>query len=92
MKENTRAKPGRNIAGLWRNRNTAAENAPMVVHAMTTAGSRYLGLAANHSREATPNGSGGSRRGSDRSLDVTFGEIVFNEGGQTCTRDFPGSD
>jgi Zinc carboxypeptidase len=35
------------IAGLWRDRNPAAANAPMVVHGTTTADSRYLGLATN---------------------------------------------
>jgi hypothetical protein len=35
------------VAGLWRGRNAAAANAPMVVHGETTADSRYLGLAAN---------------------------------------------
>ncbi len=35
------------IAGLWRDRNTAAENAPMIVHGTTTVDSRYLGLATN---------------------------------------------
>lgn len=35
------------IAGLWRNRDTAAENAPVVVHGETTADSRYLGFATN---------------------------------------------
>jgi hypothetical protein len=35
------------IAGLWRDRNTAAENAPIIVHGTTTADSRYLGLATN---------------------------------------------
>jgi hypothetical protein len=33
------------IAGLWRDRNPAAADAPVVVHGTTTADSRYLGLA-----------------------------------------------
>jgi hypothetical protein len=35
------------IAGLWRDRNTAAANAPMIVHGTTEVGSRYMGLATN---------------------------------------------
>ena len=35
------------IAGLWRDRNAAAANAPMIVHGTTLADSRYLGLATN---------------------------------------------
>jgi hypothetical protein len=35
------------VAGLWRDRNPAAANAPIVVHGTTTADSRYLGLATN---------------------------------------------
>jgi hypothetical protein len=35
------------IAGLWRDRNTAAANAPMIVHGATEVGSRYMGLATN---------------------------------------------
>jgi hypothetical protein len=35
------------VAGLWRDRNAAAANAPMIVHGTTTADSRYLGLATN---------------------------------------------
>ncbi len=35
------------VAGLWRNRNPAVAGAPMAVHGVTTADSRYAGLAAN---------------------------------------------
>jgi Zinc carboxypeptidase len=35
------------MAGLWRGRNTAAENAPVIVHGTTSVDSRYLGLATN---------------------------------------------
>src|ERR671919_204232 len=35
------------VAGLWRDRNPDAANAPMVVHGTTSVGSRYLGLATN---------------------------------------------
>jgi hypothetical protein len=35
------------VAGLWRDRNPAAANAPIVVHGTTTADSRYMGLATN---------------------------------------------
>jgi hypothetical protein len=35
------------IAGLWRDRNPAAANAPMIVHGTTQVDSRYLGLATN---------------------------------------------
>jgi Zinc carboxypeptidase len=35
------------VAGLWRDRNPAAANAPIIVHGTTTADSRYLGLATN---------------------------------------------
>jgi zinc carboxypeptidase len=35
------------IAGLWRNRSAATNNAPVVVHGQTTAGSRYMGLSTN---------------------------------------------
>src|ERR671919_2582422 len=35
------------VAGLWRDRNPDAANAPMVVHGTTSLGSRYLGLATN---------------------------------------------
>jgi Zinc carboxypeptidase len=35
------------IAGLWRDRNPAAADAPMVVHGTTNADSRYLGLATH---------------------------------------------
>jgi hypothetical protein len=35
------------IAGLWRDRNPAAANAPMIVHGSTTVDSRYLGLATH---------------------------------------------
>ena len=35
------------LAGLWRERDAAVANAPMIVHGITTASSRYLGLATN---------------------------------------------
>jgi hypothetical protein len=35
------------VAGLWRDRNTAAAGAPMVVHGTTEVGSRYVGLATD---------------------------------------------
>ena len=35
------------VAGLWRDRNAAAANAPVIVHGTTEVGSRYLGLATN---------------------------------------------
>jgi hypothetical protein len=35
------------IAGLWRDRNAAAANAPVIVHGTTTVDSRYLGFATN---------------------------------------------
>jgi zinc carboxypeptidase len=35
------------VAGLWRDRQTAAANAPVVVHGPTTAGSRYVAYATN---------------------------------------------
>jgi len=35
------------LAGLWRGRDAAVADAPMIVHGQTTAGSRYLGLATN---------------------------------------------
>jgi hypothetical protein len=35
------------LAGLWRDRNAAAANAPMIVHGTTEVGSRYMGLATN---------------------------------------------
>jgi hypothetical protein len=35
------------IAGLWRGRNPAAANAPMVVHGTTEVDSRYMGLATH---------------------------------------------
>jgi hypothetical protein len=35
------------LAGLWRERDAAVANAPMIVHGTTTLSSRYLGLAAN---------------------------------------------
>jgi hypothetical protein len=35
------------LAGLWRDRNAAAANAPMIVHGTTEMGSRYLALATN---------------------------------------------
>jgi hypothetical protein len=35
------------IAGLWRDRNSAAADAPVIVHGTTEVGSRYLGLATN---------------------------------------------
>jgi hypothetical protein len=35
------------VAGLWRDRNGAAANAPMIVHGTTTVDSRYLGYATN---------------------------------------------
>jgi hypothetical protein len=35
------------IAGLWRDRNPAAADAPTIVHGTTEVGSRYLGLATN---------------------------------------------
>jgi hypothetical protein len=35
------------IAGLWRDRDPAAANSPMVVHGTTEVSSRYLGLATN---------------------------------------------
>jgi hypothetical protein len=35
------------VAGLWRDRNTAAAGAPMIVHGTTEVDSRYVGLATN---------------------------------------------
>ncbi len=35
------------VAGLWRDRGAAANNAPVIVHGMTTVDSRYLGFATN---------------------------------------------
>ena len=35
------------LAGLWRDRDAAVADAPMIVHGETTVGSRYLGLATN---------------------------------------------
>jgi hypothetical protein len=35
------------VAGLWRDRNAAANNAPVIVHGTTKVGSRYLGYATN---------------------------------------------
>ena len=35
------------LAGLWRDRDAAGADAPMIVHGETTVGSRYLGLATN---------------------------------------------
>jgi hypothetical protein len=35
------------IAGLWRDRNAAAANKPIIVHGETLVGSRYMGLATN---------------------------------------------
>jgi hypothetical protein len=35
------------LAGLWRDRDAAVADAPMIVHGTTTADSRYLGLATN---------------------------------------------
>jgi hypothetical protein len=35
------------VAGLWRDRNTSAAGAPMIVHGTTEVGSRYVGLATN---------------------------------------------
>jgi hypothetical protein len=35
------------VAGLWRDRNPAAANAPMVIHGTTLVNSRYVGLASN---------------------------------------------
>ena len=35
------------VAGLWRSRQDAAANAPVVVHGPTTAGSRYVAYATN---------------------------------------------
>jgi Zinc carboxypeptidase len=35
------------LAGLWRDRDGAVADAPMIVHGTTTANSRYLGLATN---------------------------------------------
>jgi len=35
------------LAGLWRERDAAVANAPMIVHGTTTADGRYLGLATN---------------------------------------------
>jgi hypothetical protein len=35
------------VAGLWRQRDPKAANAPMIVHGTTQVGSRYLGLATN---------------------------------------------
>jgi hypothetical protein len=35
------------LAGLWRERDAALADAPVIVHGTTTADSRYLGLAAN---------------------------------------------
>ena len=48
------------LAGLWRDRNAAVGGAPIIVHGTTTANSRYLGLATNPSRAATPSGNGRS--------------------------------
>jgi hypothetical protein len=35
------------VAGLWRDRQPAAANAPVIVHGTTTAGSPYLAFATN---------------------------------------------
>ena len=35
------------VAGLWRDRNAAANNAPVIAHGTTKVGSRYLGFAQN---------------------------------------------
>jgi Ca2+-binding RTX toxin-like protein len=35
------------VAGLWNNRDAAANNAPVIVHGTTTANSCYMGLATN---------------------------------------------
>jgi Zinc carboxypeptidase len=35
------------VAGLWRDRDAKAANAPIIVHGTTEAGSRYLGLSTN---------------------------------------------
>jgi hypothetical protein len=35
------------VAGLWRDRDVTAANAPVIVHGTTTADSRYLGFATN---------------------------------------------
>jgi hypothetical protein len=35
------------LAGLWRDRNAAAANAPIIVHGTTEVGSRYLALATD---------------------------------------------
>ena len=35
------------VAGLWRDRDSKAANAPVLVHGTTTVGSRYFGLATN---------------------------------------------
>lgn len=35
------------VAGLWRDRNPAAADAPIIVHGTTSVGSRYLGFATN---------------------------------------------
>jgi hypothetical protein len=35
------------VSGLWLDRDAAVGGAPMVVHGVTTANSRYLGLAAD---------------------------------------------
>jgi Zinc carboxypeptidase len=35
------------VAGLWRDRDSKAANAPVLVHGATTVGSRYFGLATN---------------------------------------------
>jgi hypothetical protein len=35
------------VAGLWRDRDVAAANSPVIVHGTTTVDSRYLGLATN---------------------------------------------
>jgi hypothetical protein len=35
------------LAGLWRDRNASAANAPMIVHGTTLVDSRYVGLATN---------------------------------------------
>jgi Zinc carboxypeptidase len=35
------------VAGLWRDRNTAAAGAPMIAHGTTEVGSRYVGLATD---------------------------------------------
>ena len=61
------------IAGLWRDRNPAAANAPMIVHGTTEAGSRYLGLATNPSPEVTLSESGRSsaKRHSGRTSQTT---------------------